>query len=70
MLAICAGSTLDATTPSIPATATAALPTAGQVSAAGGAAIGCTCDGLDGRGDRVQRPEESRGGVRADQERA
>ena len=43
MLAICAGSTLDATTPSIPATATEALPTAGQVSAAGAAAIGCTC---------------------------
>ncbi len=42
MLAIEAGSALDATTPSMPATATDALPAAGQVTAAGGAAIGCT----------------------------
>ena len=69
MLAICAGSALDATTPSIPATATDALPAAGQVSAAGGGGDRLHLRRLDGRGDRVQRPEESRGRVRADQER-
>ncbi len=43
MLAIETASPADATTPSIPATETDALPTPGQVSAAGAAAIGSTC---------------------------
>ena len=49
----------------MPATLIAALPSAGHGGAAAGAAAACTVIGLDDGRDRVQGPEQRRGGVGA-----
>ena len=67
MLAMGAASCVDATVPSKPVTATAPEPSAGQASVVAGAGAESTCDGLDLGRDGVERPQQRRAGVAADE---